>query len=287
MPLKATNASGISGGLLFQKILSFSLVLFCLASCALAPKVRKIASDPYGLDCKGSQILGGRSVLVGEAISKDAVLLLIRRGQKTSSCTGVPVSPRLILTAAHCVQSAPQDGITAIFHTDMKCASGYTAAKTIGSAAYVTHSDYDGTPQAMADLALVKLTNTIPADYPIPTFYDGKSEITSDEVMLLGFGITDETKHDNLELRTTTKSFSKDATIKKQIIGFRQDTKGGGFCRGDSGAPIYVNCGGVKKVIGINSFNIGTSKNNECHTASAGMYVPYFSSWIKNQIIDL
>lgn len=266
------------------------LSLFVGGCAALAPKVKGFNAKGDGLDCRTDfrgRIVNGRTVQIEEAISKEAVLLITQRNGASSSCTGVPVAPRLILTAAHCVKGANPTSVTAVFHTDMKCATGYTREKTISSVTYSIHQDYDGTPQGKADLALVKLSAPIPANYPVATVYDGKTKLSSDEVLMLGYGITDETLRDSLILRTTTKSFHKDAYVKDQLLLFKQDNKTGGFCRGDSGAPIYVTCGGVKKIVGINSFNIGKSKDKECHTASAAMYMPYFNQWIQNQILQL
>jgi secreted trypsin-like serine protease len=104
---------------------------------------------------------------------------------------------------------------------------------------------------------------------------------------MLGYGITDEQKQDSLVLRTTKKSYKADSFVKESLIGFNQTNKTGGFCRGDSGAPIYVTSGGALKVIGVNSFNVGKEKNKECHTASFGMYTPYFKSWILSQSVEL
>jgi secreted trypsin-like serine protease len=110
---------------------------------------------------------------------------------------------------------------------------------------------------------------------------------TNDDVLLIGYGITSENKKDSMQLRRTTKSFKNDIHVKESFLGIDQKTKTGGFCRGDSGAPVFVNVHSVKKLYGINSFTVGVEENKECHTASVAMLVPYFSTWIQTNAARL
>jgi secreted trypsin-like serine protease len=220
-------------------------------------------------------------------LAKRAVLLVTQRGAKTSSCTAVPLTEKVLMTAAHCVSDAQATNVTAVFTTDMNCDSGAEQKLRVTASRLMVHPAYDKTPQSKSDLALVKLSSNIPADYQTAGLYDGFSPLSNDEVVMLGYGITDEQKQDSMVLRTTTKSYKSDAFVKESLIGFNQTTKGGGYCRGDSGAPIYVTSGGAMKIIGINSFNVGKEKNRECHTASFGMYIPHFKSWVLAQTVEL
>lgn len=275
--------------LIITQLINFFLfsALLILFSCSTAPT---ISSDKETEDCEdvgfGSQIINGRLVTTEDKISKDAVLLVISKPSGKTSCTGTPITDRIILTAAHCVSGASQSGITAVFHTSSKCSDGYTREKSITSVNYIIHTDFNQTPQSKSDLALVRLAKNIPGDYPIAMLYDGKSKFSSEYVELLGYGITDEKNRDALKLRTTDKNIQNDLYFKNQLILINQKNETGGFCRGDSGAPIYAKVGNVKKIIGVNSFNIGTQINQECHTASAAMYVPYFAKWIKDSVLE-
>lgn len=273
-----------------RSVLLLLLALLIAPSCALAPKVKGLTADsdePFCHEGAASTIVNGRPVKIDEALSKDAVLLITERNGKTSFCTGVPISSRTILTAAHCVNKAEPSAIQVIFHIDSKCELGGLQEKIIRSVSYTVHEDFDGSPRSHADLAMVRLSKGIPGEYPVATFYDGSAKLSSDDVQMLGYGITDESKQDGLVLRTTSKSFKADTYLKGPMLLFNQKNETGGFCRGDSGAPVYVFVGGVKKVIGINSMNIGLEKNRECHTVSVAMYVPHFSGWIKTQLLKM
>lgn len=233
-----------------------------------------------------NDIVHGVVVEPQNRLAQEALLLLINRPDKQSSCTAVALTPTVLLTAAHCVYDTQPFQVKAIFPS-LKKQNAMETAHTVLVSRISIHKDYDGTPQKKADLALLKLTSPIPSGYQTMDLYNGTSPLSSDDVILLGFGITDETKQDSLVLRTTQKSFKSDVVIKNEIIGFNQKNKSGGFCRGDSGAPVYVTVGGVHKLIGINSFSVGMSPNTECHTASFAMYIPYFKHWIVEELLQL
>lgn len=232
-------------------------------------------------------VVGGKEVSLEDSWRTKAVLLQIKRSSKTSTCTAAVLGESLLITAAHCVSDAAPQDVTARVEFTGRNKAKARQDKVLKAQKIITHPQYDKTPQSHSDLALIKLAGEIPSEYPLVSLYDGKSALNNDEVIFLGYGITGEEKADSQVLRTTTKSYKKDAFIKGALLGFNQTTKGGGYCRGDSGAPVYVTSGGSLKVISINSFNVGTEKNRECHTASFGMYIPHFREWILTQVLEL
>jgi Trypsin len=214
---------------MFNRIILFCLSLI-LSGCALIDVM--VSDDPVkGLvgDLQprkqspeyGSQIVNGQEVLNSDKVHKYAVLLTVERQGKTTSCTAVPITKSVLLTAAHCVHGAKPSAVKAFFD------SSHTFALD-----YKTHEKYEGTPQSKSDLALVKLHSPLGYGYEPMALYDGTSERENDDVILLGFGITDEKKSDGLTLRTTSKSFKNDVYIKEGLMGFNQKNKTGGFQRG-------------------------------------------------------
>lgn len=262
------------------------ILVFSLSSCDPKPAdERSPNAVQFDLDCvpdQPSNIVGGKIVNLNDSDSKKVVLLLVRRNNVVTSCTGVPISDRIILTAAHCINTADPNNIQVIFHTDMNCSSGYTRENLISSKSYILHPDFDGSLNSKADIALILLSERIPANYQISQLYTEGENLTSDEVLMIGYGITDELSKDSLVLRKTKKSFKNNSYLKRPLIVFSQDDVNGGFCRGDSGAPSFVQTSGLQKIIGINSVNIGKDAFTECHTASASMYIPDFSDWVKS-----
>lgn len=261
-------------------------------SCKPIQKVEPESFKRTELDCVSdsstSQIIKGRGVASVEKLSKDAVLLIIRRDQKVSSCSGVAISKNIILTAAHCVQNALPEDVNVVFNTSMLCSSGYTPEMAISSKNIIIHDQFDGSPKSNSDLALVQLSRDVINDYTLAQRFEGAvTDISSDTVILIGYGITGEKNKDSMVLRVTQKSFSEDLYIKGPLLLVGQKNSSGGFCRGDSGAPIYVFSKGEQKVIGINSFNMDDGSGLECHSASAAMYLPHFNSWISTVVQSL
>lgn len=206
---------------------------------------------------------------------------------KKSFCTAVPISSRNLLTAAHCIFGTSASSVQAVFYTRSGCPSGGNRRLALQAQKLIPHQNFDGTPESLADLALIRLVRDIPADYPVATLLERETLPIDDDLELLGYGITDEFRQDGMRLRTLTKSYRKDALRKPPALYFNQSQGTGGFCRGDSGAPVFARLNGAKKLIAINSMNIGVEKNKECQTASAAMYIPHFSVWIKNQILEI
>lgn len=234
-----------------------------------------------------SQIFNGTDVKAKDPLAQRAVLLLMNKKGKITSCTATPITETLLLTAAHCVFGVDSAKITAVFTHDATVHIQDGGGTRIAAQRQLIHENYDGTPQSKADLALVKLQNKIPKGYEPVGLYNGKDLLSEDTLTMLGYGVSDEQKTDSLVLRTTQKSYASDVYIKDGLIGFNQRNSTGGFCRGDSGAPIYVKTHNTLKVIGINSFVASTEPNRECRMASFAMYTPYFRSWILSNAVKL
>lgn len=234
---------------------------------------------------ESSKIIGGREVKPTELHAKLAVLLVITRGSRISTCTGVLYSKRVVLTAGHCVDAVSPINVRVFFRTRIdewpNPGPEYSVAKI------KIHEKYDGTPNSFSDLALLSLTKEAPESFEAVEFYDGKDPLKEDSVLLLGYGITSENKSDSLILREISKSFSRDMTLKESFVGISQKSESGGFCRGDSGAPVFVSTQSGRKLYAINSFTIGLEKNRECREASVALLVSHFSNWIKKNAADL
>ncbi|WP_413291470.1 S1 family peptidase [Bdellovibrio sp. HCB337] len=239
-------------------------------------------------------IVNGSQVGTQDPHSNLAVMLVMDHGRdekghyKGSTCTGTPISDRVILTAAHCVKDLKKTAVHAVFHNNIKCSSGYDPkTKMIPAIDVVINSEYKGKADAKDDLALVKLASPIPSHYPIATLYDGKSALSSDDVLMIGYGITSEMNNDHRVLRKTIKSFKKDSLVQDNNIVFDQRNSTGGVCSGDSGGPIYVQVDGQYQIVGINSVVTGASEYTACHEFSIALYAPFYNPWIQTELAKI
>ncbi len=261
--------------------LYIGMTVLVLAACSSRENISndgsEITNTMTGCDSGANGIVNGTSVTPQDPDSQRAVLLIIHRGKTVSSCTGTPVSDRVILTAGHCLKDVQKGDVDVVFNPDISCSA---MAKSIPSVDILIHKDYKGDNQAKFDLALLKLESSIPRSYQPQALYDGKASLSSDQVLMLGFGITNEGNSDSLHLRKTTKSFKTETTVSDQNIGFDQRT-GGGVCNGDSGGPVYVQVNGEYKIIAVNSIVLNKDGNPACHGLSIAMYTPFFADWVQ------
>jgi secreted trypsin-like serine protease len=231
-----------------------------------------------------SGVVNGVELSANSKDSKLAVLLLMTRGSSLNACTGILISKQIILTAAHCVSGVQPKQIRIVFKnhgTQDEAPSDFKADKI------VIHEKFTGSPEGFSDLALVKMLGSAPSDYPSVSLMSANEQPDSDVVTLIGYGITSEDKKDSMVLRETTKSFKSDIHPKIGYFGIDQSSKSGGFCRGDSGAPVFVSVKATRKLFGINSFTVGLEANKECHTASVAMSAAAYSSWITDHASKL
>lgn len=268
------------------------LMVFTLSSagCAtdgagLFEKVKQVSRDydaatgmAYGRAVE-KPIVNGVEVGAEEAEARSAVLLLITRGSSIHACTGVFIKPKVLLTAAHCVSGVETKKIRVVFQT--RGLAQVESTSDLKPSKILIHEKYDGKPENYSDLALLVLPQSAPPGYESVALHDAKEKVEDDQVLLLGYGITGETKKDSMVLRKTTKSFKNDIHLKPTFFGIDQKSETGGFCRGDSGAPVFVTVAGKRRLFGINSFTVGLEKDRECHTASVGMASAHFKPWIE------
>ena len=185
-------------------------------------------------------------------------------------CTGTVIEVQgdtaFLLTAAHCVVEEEPDETGAFIPFEAETfqvipGSDFEESTTAFEVEAVTpDASYDG--NFTGDVAVVRFSigdQPAPAFIP-PLFPDEDALVIDDELLLVGFGVT-ETDERNSERRQVEKPlFDLDETL----LVFNQDDARGA-CFGDSGGPVLVEVDGEERVAGVISGGV-----NEEDTGCAG-----------------
>src|SRR5262249_4815367 len=171
-------------------------------------------------------------------------------GMDSFLCTGVVVSPHVILTAAHCVPD----------QVAMKVYGGYNLiAATVNDflpvAATFAHPSFVASnPQPGYHLRAVVLRDPYAAAAPQPMHRTAlvTAELGSD-VRVVGYGVSNATTQQGAGVRRTT------------VVGLdgfdgllvHLGDASHGTCNGDSGGPAFLSLGGRDVIIGVPSFGPG------------------------------
>jgi len=218
-----------------------------------------------------SAVVGGRE---GGPVAGATVMVLNARG---GVCTGIVLSRRAILTAAHCADS----------RVDLRIHWREGGEPMlVEPAAIALHPEFNAKSvtnrQRSIDLALVRLSAPLPARFSTATLVDGGLPRAGSPVTLSGYGIAREG-----DAKTTgTYRSAALATVEPygpgKILLWASDPAtggkrpGAGACQGDSGGPIVAGSDGV---VAVSSWSTGPS-GKQCGLLSQGVLVAPQRAWI-------
>lgn len=199
----------------------------------------------------GDELAVSQQPLIGGTIdADDPAVVALTRGGDSSFCTGTLISPRVVLTAAHCLDMLGSDPSAAIyFGSDTR-----GAGQKIAVGQKKKHPMWSGEIGAY-DIGMMLM------DFPHPdpsiahqlnTASAADGHIGAD-YRHVGFGVYDRTTGDaDGQKRTGTTTIS---SVQGDII--RSGDSEVSVCFGDSGGPAFLTIDGVELVAGVHSFTTG------------------------------
>lgn len=188
-------------------------------------------------------------------------------------CTGLLIAPNVVLTAAHCVNSDPQNLFMQVYFED----------KAVGVTKIVLHPEYKPLKTVMVkgrleakdglnDVALLfleeKMKFITPALLPTSNFHLRDQQI----VIMAGYGMLSfDTPNRNGDLLYVKVRAEEIPQGRLRVAGKQTS------CEGDSGGPLLKQHQGRWVSVGIVSMG-------DCEQLGTHMRTSHYSAWIQKQI---
>ena len=189
-------------------------------------------------------------------------------------CTATLVSPRVLLTAAHCMAEHPE-AVNGVFfgasNAQLTSATFVPVAKAIYNPGYSIDN-----PALEHDVGVLVLAEPAPMK-PIPM---NRAALGTDVIGQLaryvGYGLSDGVARTGAGIkRETSKPI---AEVRRTFI--RVAPNANGACNGDSGGPLLMKVGGTEHLIGVVSFG----DDEQCLQSSYFQRLDTQIAWVDEQI---
>jgi S1-C subfamily serine protease len=188
---------------------------------------------------KGADAIVGRKA-DGTKWQTHLVMVLSRSGTEAGFCSGVVLTRRIILTAAHCVANASDSRI-------------YLPGQPLMPLSRIAkhpdfHADAPRTRSRSIDLALVETADALPAEFTAPAFAPPTLYEIGTTFEIAGFGVAREG-----DAKTSgtlrTGSVTLRAPLSSVLLWLDDPQRETGACTGDSGGAVFTLDGRLAAII--------------------------------------
>lgn len=244
-----------------------------LAACGpLSDMEHSEASEHEAVSSADMPVIGG-TIDPGDP---SIVAIFARQPQSNygSMCTGTVISPRSVLTAAHCVDpSAVGDQV--VFEVYQGTNIGESRPLEVTSVTFDSEFDMDNVQNGhdIAVITLAKPTTLAPIPVNQMPLTDSNREL---EVRVVGYGANSHRATGAGTKRTVTTNVKAISSLFVQIGSSNQQS-----CHGDSGGPALQRIDGVETIIGVTSFGLDRSTTNVCFGGGYDTRVDAYSGFIR------
>lgn len=212
-------------------------------------------------------------------------LVSLRIGE-SHYCAGSVIHPKVVVTAAHCIEPIRQKGSD--FPLIVTAPNAASNSDPVGTRASVVRGAYNAATHNN-DIAVLLLNRELEGVEPIKMAKPGTILSRGEQLQIAGWGLQSENSMEiSPYLMEATVGFVDNSECNK-ILGMGKITdnmicagdliNGRDACQGDSGGPLlfYNSETGEQELLGVVSWGIGCGR-----IGLPGVYssVPYFESWV-------